>query len=366
MHDDPVLSHLLGRSRLRFQGTQCRQSSKGRGKLTEKNLGIPRTIIVALSLLILSSCEPTTKKHPTGGAPEKLTLGTPAVDLSSLIWVAKGRGYFAEQGLDLDIKFYESGNIAATDLMNGKLDLACATEFATARVCIEQPDLRLISILDRTMDQHLVARRDRGISRVSDLRNKRIGVWKGSNSEYYLAMILSLNDVAPSDVQRVNLLPTEQMKAMAKGEIDAMMVWEPFATMIKEKLGDNAVSWPGQLGHDYSWLLISTRALVTKRSDAIRRLVSALASAEDFIQAHYQEAERIVAAEIGPAHQHSLWKNHKFCLGLDHPLILVMEDQIRWMNRQVRTKQSEFPNLHSFVYFDALFSVRPNKVKILH
>ena len=317
---------------------------------------------MALSLLILSACEPTTTKQP----PEKLTLGTPAVDLSSLIWVAKGRGYFAEQGLDVEIKLYESGNIAATDLMNGKLDLACATEFATAQAWFQQPDLRLISILDRTMDQRLVARRDHGISEVSDLRNKRIGVWRGGNSEYYLAMILSLHNIPSSDVRKVNLLPTDQMKAMAKGEIDAMIVWEPFVTMIEEELGNNAVSWPGQLGSDYSWLLLSTQAVVTKRSGAIHRLVSALASAEDFIQDHNEGAKQIVAAELGPAHQDSSWKNHKFCLGLDRPLILVMEDQIRWMNRKAHIKQSEFPDLLSFIYFDALSSVRPNKVKILH
>ena len=248
----------------------------------------------------------TSSQGSTGRSSGTLTLGTSAIDLSALIWIAKANGYFSEQGLNIEIRLYESGHLAIRDLLAGKLDLATASEFAAVQHAFGHPDLRIVSILDQARDQELVARKDRGIQQLSDLRGKRIGVARGTSAEQYLDLLLILQRMHPRDVHMVDLLPSQQVQALTRGDIDAIMAWEPFATMAKKQLGTNEISWPGQSGQDEYWLLLSAARVIQKRSRAIRSFLVALTSAEDFVASHDTEARRIVAKQLGDGHMDAL------------------------------------------------------------
>ncbi len=317
-----------------------------------------------LSLLIWTACDCSTTKVPAGTSAEKLRLGTSETDLSALIWVAKSQGYFAEQGLDIAYTLYESGHLALAALLAGHLDLATASEFATVRACLGRPELRIISIIDETRDQLLVARRDRGISQTSDLRNKRIGVARNTSAEYFLNLLLILERIPIQDVTLVDLLPSEQVKAIKKGDIDAMMVWEPFATEARIELGGNGVSWAGQSAQDEYWLLLGTDEIIKKRSSVIQRFVAALGAAEDFIRHNEAQALRLLARQLGAGHVGPLWKNHSFKLDLHRPLIVKMEAQTRWIKSEGDSRDLSMIDLLDFVYLDALHSVRPGRVRI--
>ncbi|MEW6111374.1 MAG: ABC transporter substrate-binding protein [Thermodesulfobacteriota bacterium] len=333
--------------------------------LEKKVLGVLLICLLGLGLLIWVAPHFLRSDTIKGKPVESLTVGTSAIDLSALIWIAQARHYFSEQGLDINMKLYESGHLAIRDLFEGGLDLATATEFATARRCLDRRDLRIISILDAAKDQQLVARRDHGITGASDLRNKRIGIAGGTSSDYYLHVFLVLQKIRADDVHVVDLMPSEQVKAIAKGDIDAIMVWEPFATMAKDELGTNAVSWPAQSGEDEYWLLLSTDEIVKKRSPAIERFLSALAWAEEFIRNNETEAIQLMGQQLGSRHKSSLWRNHNFRLGLNRPLIVKMEDELRWMKSSPGSRAPDMPDVLDFIYVDGLSSVSPEKVKIL-
>lgn len=331
-----------------------------------KARGILLALVSVFGLVIWTSCDSTTSKPFPGASVETLTLGTSKIDLSSLIWVAKERGYFAEQGLEINFKFYESGHLATKDLLAGHLDLATASEFATARAFLQSPNVRVISVLDRSEDQLVVARKDRGIGQVSDLKGKRVGLLKGSSAEYYFQIMLILEDIPVRDVLVVDLLPTEQVKAITAGDIDAVLAWEPFATAAKKALGTNGVSWSGQSGQKDDWVLLSTNEVLEKRSRAIRRFLAALASAEDFTKKDNSEARRIVARELGDRFEDSLWPNHRFKLGLDRPLVLKMGAEITWLKSLKGSHVFSMPDVRELIHVDALKSVRPEKVELLH
>jgi len=335
--------------------------------LTKKiNIKTLVIFLLALGLAALPGCDSSMPKPPAGQSVESLTLGTSRVDLSSLIWIAKDRGYFTDQGLDINFKFYESGHLAVKGLLAGHLDLATASEFAAVRSFTERADLRIISVLDRSEDQRLVARKDRGVSQASDLRGKRIGLAKGSSSEYYLHVMSALDQIPLQELEIVDVLPSEQVKAITKGDIDAALVWEPFATAAKRDLGTNGVSWSGQSGLRDYWLLLSTSEVVGKRAGAIRQFLTALVLAEDFIKMNNPEAKRIVANELGDKFEDSLWPNHRFKLDLDRSLLLKMEAEIIWLKAQQESQFFNVSDLQELIHFDSLKSVRPEKIELLH
>lgn len=315
---------------------------------------------------VCASCDRPGSTVPTGRPVERLTLGTSEIVLSSLIWVAQERGHFAEQGLDIRFKLYESGHLAVKDLLAGRVNLATATEFVAVRAFMKRPNLRIISILDRAEDQDLIARKDHGIAELSDLRGKRIGLAKGSSSEYYLHLLLILQDIPLKDVQLVDLLPSEQLKAMRNGDVDAVMTWEPFTAMVKKDVGINAVSWPGQSGLKDYWLLLGTNEFIKKHPRAIGLFLAALSSAEAFIKNNDEEARSIMSEKLADKFEDSHWEHHRFRLALDRPLLLKMEAELAWMKSTRRAKPFTMPDLRESIYSDGLKSMKPEKVNLLY
>jgi ABC-type nitrate/sulfonate/bicarbonate transport system substrate-binding protein len=325
-------------------------------------------VLFVVWLVMLIGCD-TSKSKETASLPvERLTVGVPTSDFASLIWVAEGKEYFSEHGLDVDITVYESGLAALTDLLAGKLDFATASDFALAHIIFDRhrPDLRIISILDQANELKLVARRDHGITQIADIRNKRVGLSRGTLAEFYLDLLMILQEIPFQGVQILDLSPSEQVKALTNGDVDAIVVWEPFAAKAREGLGNNGVSWLCQSGQDMYLLLVSTDEVIKRRTVAVRRFLGALASSEEFIKNNNDTAEQIVASQLGLNHVDSSWRKHRFGLGLDHPLMMTMEILIRWIKRKSGTQQSDIPDLMKFIYFDALNAVKPEKIKIPH
>jgi NitT/TauT family transport system substrate-binding protein len=319
-------------------------------------------------LTMLTGCDSSKSKIPSSGAVENLTLAISSDpgDLSSLIWVAEDQGYFSQHGLKINVKLYGSGLAATKELVAGNADLATASEFVAASYILKGADLRIITTLSESDDVKLVARRDHGIAQISDIRHKHIGVLRGSGGEFFLDLLMVLHNIPSQEVQKVDLPPSEQVGAISKGEVDAVITWEPYVSEVSKDLGANVVSWSAKSEQNYYWLLLGTADRIAKMPRTIHDFVSSLVSAEEFIKNHRNEAKSIVARKLGSRHRESAWEEPQFAVGLDHPLILTMEAEMRWTDPALEAKQSDIPDLLSFIYFDALNSVKPESIRILH
>ena len=331
-----------------------------------------RILLASLSLLCLLfwiGCDSPKPKTAPVESLENLTLGTAhPEDLGALIWIAEDQGYFAANGLKVNIKTYEAGVKAAKDLLAGKLDLATATDFVVARSILNGDDLRIIcNICDVGGETiKIAARKDHGIIQLSDIRGKRIGVALGSIGEFALDLLLVIQNIPIREIEKVDLSPSEQVDAISEGKVDAVITWEPFYSKISRELGANFVSWPIQSVQNYYWFLLGTSEGIRKRPQAIRNFVASLVSAENFMKKHMDESNRIVARKLGPNHIDSLWSELRFAVGLDDSMGLMMKAEMRWMNPDLHAKDSGVPDILPFIYFDALNSVQPDRIKMVH
>lgn len=94
-------------------------------------------------------------------------------------YVAKAKGLYEARGLDLTIETGGPDNPASTALENGRADfitlwLSSAIQARTRGV----PLVNVAQIVERS-SLMLVARRNRGIEKPSDLNGRKIGVWEG-------------------------------------------------------------------------------------------------------------------------------------------------------------------------------------------
>jgi taurine transport system substrate-binding protein len=73
----------------------------------------------------------------------------------------------------------------------------------------------------------LVARDGSGITKVEELKGKKVGVPLGSTAHYSLMGAIKNAGLAPGDVEVIGMKPDQISAAWDQGQIDATFVWEP-------------------------------------------------------------------------------------------------------------------------------------------
>lgn len=302
------------------------------------------------------------------GPIEKLTIGMVSNETSTLVLIADKEGYFRENGLDVTIREYQSGNFSVDALLDNKVDLASCSEFALVeRIFKRGRNLKYMGSYATVDNTEFIARKDK-IATPMDLRGKRIGVTSTSIASFYLGVLLTFNGMTLDDVEQVDVKPFDMKDALEEGKVDAVITWEPNAWGVIEKMGDRVISWPGQ-SQPYYWLLVSTGEVVAVKSGAIERFLTALARAEDFARQKGDEAKAIVKDRYNfdSAYlNHVWWSETKYELSLDQALLLAMEDEARWMiKNNMSYGHKEIPDYLHHLYPDALSKAKPKSVRLI-
>jgi NitT/TauT family transport system substrate-binding protein len=306
------------------------------------------------------------RKH--SGGVEKIRLGVSTPDASALIYIADRRGFFRDYGLDLSTKNYEAGVLAMNDLMADEIDITMIAEFVLVNQIFKGTDLKAFGTTVITNSCELIARKDRGIEKVADLKEKKIGSVRGTNLDFFLGTFLTSHGIRMRDVKVINLKPTEIVDSILKGTIDGGASFVPYSDTIRKNMGTNAITWPIQGQQDFYMLLVAKTSFVKTYPSRIERLLRALIDAEQFIKEHETEAQKIIAerSNLDLSTLFSIWPKSRFEVRLDQDLVILMEHEARWAMRNKLTGSTRVPNYLDFIYIDGLQKIKPEAVTIIH
>ena len=323
-------------------------------------------LIAAIGLAVVLSV----KRDPTSapGISQKVNFGIHRGPHSSLIYIALDRGFFQKNGIDASIKEYEAGRLAADALVAGDVDIATAPEFVHVSKSLGGPHASNPRN-DRTADdQEIVARRDRGIKEVKDLAGKKIAAPQEGIARFFLETFLAAHDVRINSTVPVNLLPSEMDKALSSGRVDAVATFSPYTLLIKSSLGANAISWPSQNGQRYYFVLDSKESFIQLHGGLIERILLSLIEAERYLKNDAAGALNIIEKRLSMRHDMllSVWPQYQCRVRLDQDLLILMEDEARWLIRNRLFGGREMPNYFKQIYLDGLSKVEPNAVGVIH
>ena len=317
-------------------------------------------------LMPLAACQRQTEN--LSRPPEKVTIAYSTGLNAALFQVAFTKGFFSAEGLEVAAQPHEYGKLALDSLLEGKADLATVADtpimFAIAggkRVYT----LAMLATAKKAVG--IVARKDRGIARPSDLKGKRIGVARGTTSEFFLDSFLSIRRIERKEVQIVDLRPNEMPEALSQGKVEAVSIWEPTLKNSQKALGDKALVFYDETIYSDIFCLTAGPPFIEHHPGTVKKILRALLRAEAFTKQNPEEARRLIAqfTKTDQGILEEIWDSFDFRVTLDQGLIVSLEDQTRWAQRNKLTSGMDFPNYLDLIYFDGLQSVKPEAVSII-
>jgi NitT/TauT family transport system substrate-binding protein len=184
----------------------------------------------AASLLLVSACGSSSSDDSPGKT--KISFGYIGdYNGSSLIAVANDQKLWDKYGLDVGTKVFTTGPVQVTAMNAGDLDFGYIGPGALWEAASGQAKIIAMNSLgnaDRVIAQP-------GITDLSQLKGKKIGVPDGTSGDMILSLALKKAGLTAQDVQRVPMDAPTIVTAFDSGQIDAAGIWYPLINTIKVK-----------------------------------------------------------------------------------------------------------------------------------
>ena len=217
----------------------------------------------------------------------------------------------------------------------GVADVATHAETQALRYSVRHPNLRIILNVCEGL-YRIVARRSAGIASVSDLKGKRVATIAATSSGYFLQRMLERAGLGFDDITAVPITPLSGMtEALVKGDVDAVVIWEPESENSAQALGDDLIEFHGEGVYRELFNLNTTAenlADPAKRAKIVR-FVNAILFASDAIKTDPAKAQALVEQTGGFSAEdvRDSWRHHRFTADIPADLLDVLEQEEMWL-----------------------------------
>jgi len=300
---------------------------------------------------------------------EKLTLGVEASLLPAAVWVAENKGFFEEEGIDLTIKEFDSGRASFQAMLDrDSVDISTVAPTPIMLSSFDRQDFSIFTTFAYAYeDIKVITHRNKGINTAKDLIGKKIGTPRGTTGDFFVESFLTQNGLLASEVEVVNISPSDLPESLNNHLVDAIVIWEPHAYNSQKLLGQNALRLPSADVYRTTFNFTVMNDFAQNNPDILVKFLRAINTATTFIEDNKEESQQIVAErlELDKEIMLAIWDDVSMKLFLDQSLIVTIESEARWAIKNNLTDKNEVPNYLNFIYLDALEQVKPEAIGII-
>ena len=201
--------------------------------------------------------------------------------------VARARGHFAKEGLDVRLVYTRGGNVAMQALVGRAVDYAGTSFDVALQAYAHGAKISRFASTGRLPLFALASapKTAKEIHGLKDLENRTVGISALGNADHILVIYLMKRAGADPNRVRFATIGTNLLDALKRGQVDAGMVQEPALTLIIGAGGGviaNAMDIEEAnryLGGAYEFMGVSVRLEERdRRRDEMARLARALAN----------------------------------------------------------------------------------------
>jgi NitT/TauT family transport system substrate-binding protein len=253
-------------------------------------------LLCAASLLGVTALSACTSSDAESGA--KITIGFSAWPGWFPWQVAAEQGLFEKNGVDVEMKWFESYTDSIAALSSGAIDANSQTLNDTLSAVSGGSQLRVVLVNDNSTGNDQIIARE-GINSVADLRGKKVAVEEGTVDHYLLLLALEAANLTEADIELVPMLTDAAATAFVNGEVDAVGAFAPFTTTALERPGSRAVATSAEFPGAIPDHLVVSDDLVDDRPDDVQKIVNTWFDTIAWIRDNKDAANKIMAERGG-------------------------------------------------------------------
>ena len=297
-------------------------------------------LVSVLVMIVLSAagCGNTADKTAGNKELQEINIGLmPDIDSVPVI-MAQEKGYFAEEGLKVNIQQFKSAMDRDAALQSGNLDGAISDMLAVAFAKSGGFDVKVTAFTNGSYK--LIAGKDAEVNSVQDLICKDVAISKNTIIEYVTDQITAANNMPENSLNKVVIpqIPT-RLEMLQNGKLAAATLPEPMGSIAIYN-GCKYITGSDELGINPGVMMFTSKAVESKKAELqafYRAYNKAVAYLNDTDKAQYMD---IVIEKSGfPAAAKDALVLPKYRpAGL--PKQQDVNDCLTWMNQKNLIKQN--------------------------
>lgn len=217
------------------------------------------------------------------------------------LYLAKEKGFFKKQGVEVEIVVIESPAdrraAFAADKIHG-MATTVDTHVMTAAAENPIPVKQVLALDDSHGGDGMVAKKE--IKTVKDLKGRVVAAQLGAGASYFwLNYVLAQNGMKLSDLKTIDMKAGDAGSAFVAGKVDAAVTWEPWLSKARETPFGHVLLSSDQTPGIIVDSLAFKPDFLKKRGADVKKIVSAWNEAVKFGADNPKEADPIMAKFTG-------------------------------------------------------------------
>ena len=272
---------------------------------------IPLALAAAISLG-LTACGGGQSSAPAAGGDTTLKVGTIGIGSDAAIRLASDKGYFKEQGLNVEVSVIANPPAGIAAAQSGQLDLTYTPSIPFLNALSQNVPLKIVAAADgykdgaadgadlmRVDDTGLLVPEGSPVSRPKDLEGKSVSVpARKAQLEVTVSKLVKDDGGDPAKVNWMVLDPSSALQSLNSGRVEAASLVSPFTSKAVSE-GNRLLASPGVefFKEGAIGLWVAGANTVTSKQDQMKKFQEAMYKANAYANEHIDEAQQL-SAEI--------------------------------------------------------------------
>lgn len=254
----------------------------------KRTLSLALAGVLALGVLAGCGSKPNTvyKNEPAAPAPAADTKPAPKLKIGQMptvdglpFWVAAQKGYYKQEGVEVELITFKSANERDAAIQSGDIDGMLTDPISTVSlVASGAAKVKIASLgLGATKEEGpmaIIAAPGSGISKVEDLKGVEIAISNGTVMDYTTEKLLKDAGFKPEEIKTTSIPQINvRFEALVSGKVKAALLPEPWLSMAANTKDAKVIMSDAKDGKgNYSTSVIDfSEKAMTEKKESIKR-----------------------------------------------------------------------------------------------
>jgi NitT/TauT family transport system substrate-binding protein len=251
----------------------------------------------ATGAAVLHACKGASTSGTTAPGMS-LSLGTISWMGQVPIYVAQEKGFYAEAGLDFELKIFGSTGEFMAAFLSNQLDSVSPVSSEAVLMKSQGKDYKIVMVQDSSVGGDGILAKDR-IKSIADFKDQKVAVDTSGVSYFFLLQVLKEAGLSKDDIIPVNTDAAAAAAAFQSDNIDIAVTYAPYLKQADDAVKDGRIIYDSaKMPTAITDLYLFDTAYIEANPKAVQAFVTGTLKGLQFMKDNPDESITISAAKL--------------------------------------------------------------------